>query len=138
MDCIPSNLPRTVLQVEDNQANALLVEEFLGRRDDLTLVTARSGSKGLELARSMCPDLILMDINLPDINGLQAMILLREDPKTAHIPVIALSSDAFPKHIENGLEAGFFRYLTKPYKLNDLTSAIDAALAFSQENYPSA
>ena len=65
-------------------------------------------------------------------------IALKELSGQLNIPVIALSSDAFPKHIENGLEAGFFRYLTKPYKLNDLTSAIDAALAFSQENYPSA
>lgn len=126
----------TVLQVEDNQANALLVEQFLGRRDDLTLVTAHSGSKGLEMARSMRPDVILMDINLPDINGLQAMTLLREDPMTAHIPVIALSSDAYPKQIENGVKAGFYVYLTKPYKLDDLTSAIDAALASSKKNCP--
>jgi len=80
------------------------------------------------------PDVILMDINLPDISGLAALQILCKNPATAHIPVIALSSNAYPRQIEEGLEAGFFRYLTKPFKVNELMDAIDVALRYAAEN----
>jgi len=119
---------RTLLCVEDNPANLLLVEQLIERRSDLKLLTAIDGYSGVQLARTHQPDVILMDINLPGISGLGALAMLREDPLTAHIPVIALSANAIPHDIQKGLEAGFFQYLTKPIKLNEFMYAIDAAL----------
>ncbi len=129
---------RTLLQVEDNRANALLVEVLIARRSDLKLLTAVNGYQGIEMACSHTdrPELILMDINLPDISGLAALKILRENPATAHIPVIALSSNAYARQIEEGLEAGFFRYLTKPFKVNELMEAIDVALRYAADNRP--
>lgn len=119
------------VQVEDKPANALLVEALIARRSDLKLLTAHDGYQGIEMACSHTdkPEVILMDVNLPDISGLAALTILRENPATTHIPVIALSSKAFQRQIEEGLEAGFFRYLTKPFKVNELMDAIDVALA---------
>lgn len=125
---------RTLLQVEDNPANALLVETLIARRSDLKLLTALNGHQGVEMACSHKPDVILMDINLPDISGLAALRILLENPATAHIPVIALSSNAYPRQIEEGLEAGFFRYLTKPFHVDELMNAIDLALRYAAEN----
>jgi CheY-like chemotaxis protein len=80
------------------------------------------------MARASIPDLILMDINLPDINGVDAMKILAKAAKTAHIPVIALSANALPSSIEKALQAGFFRYLTKPIKVNEFMNTLDLAL----------
>jgi CheY-like chemotaxis protein len=74
----------------------------------------------------------LMDINLPGISGLKALRVLAEDPATAHIPVVALSANAIPRDIEKGLEAGFFRYLTKPIKVNEFLATLDVALEFAK------
>ena len=120
----------TLLQVEDNPANALLAEELIARRTGLSLITAITGYEGIEMACSGLPDLILMDINLYDINGLDALKVLRQNPDTAHIPVIALSSNAFSKQIEEGLKAGFFRYLTNPFSIKEFMATIDVALDF--------
>ncbi len=75
-----------------------------------------------------------MDINLPGISGIDAMKILRADPPTAHIPIIALSANAMPRDIEKGLEAGFFNYLTKPIKVNEFMDALDVALIFAESN----
>ena len=90
------------------------------------------GNRGIELARASQPDVILMDINLPGISGIEALRILREDPATAHIPVVALSANAMPRDIEKGLEAGFFRYLTKPIKVNEFMDTLDMALKFAE------
>jgi CheY-like chemotaxis protein len=119
---------RYVLYVEDNPANLTLVEQLIGRRSDLCLLTAVNGTLGVELARASLPDVILMDINLPGISGVDALKILREDPTTAHIPIVALSANAMPRDIKRGLEAGFFRYLTKPIKLNEIMDTLDVAL----------
>jgi CheY-like chemotaxis protein len=74
-----------------------------------------------------------MDINLPGISGLQAMQILRADPSTAHIPIIALSANAVPRDIEESLEAGFFNYLTKPIKVDLFMQALDTALKASEK-----
>lgn len=120
--------PPLLLYVEDNRANMELVRELIARREDVNFLSAVDAHSGLALAHIHKPQVILMDVNLPGINGMDALRMLRDDPSGADIPVIALSSDAFPGQIEKGLEAGFFRYLTKPFKINELMAAIDDAL----------
>jgi PAS domain S-box-containing protein len=119
---------RTLLYVEDNPANLMLIEVLIARRPDIRLLSARDGNRGIEIARASFPDVILMDINLPGFSGIKALRILAEDPTTAHIPVIALSANAIPRDIEKGLEAGFFRYLTKPIKVNEFMETLDLAL----------
>lgn len=122
----------TVLYVEDNPANLELVELIVARRPDLRLLGAADASVGIEFARVYQPALILMDINLPGISGIEAMEILRADPSTAHIPILALSANAVPHDIERGMAAGFFNYITKPIKVNQFMAALDQALAFAQ------
>jgi CheY-like chemotaxis protein len=98
-----------------------------------------SGFSGIQLARDNHPDVILMDINLPGMNGIEALKILRSDIATARIPVIALSANAMPLDIERGLKAGFLSYITKPIKVDEFMQALDVALDFSQnENSQSA
>jgi PAS domain S-box-containing protein len=124
---------RTLLYVEDNPANLKLIEQLIARRRDIRLLTARDGNLGIQLARDNQPDVILMDINLPGISGIEALKILRGDPGTAHIPVVALSANAMPRDIEKGLQAGFFRYLTKPIKVNEFMDTLDVALKFAAQ-----
>jgi signal transduction histidine kinase/ActR/RegA family two-component response regulator len=136
---VQANAPlRTLLYVEDNPAILMLVEDLIARRPDVHLLTARDGISGIEIARASQPDVILMDINLPGISGITALKILAEDPATAHIPVVALSANAVPRDIEKGLEAGFFRYLTKPIKIHEFMSTLDAALKFADTKSPRA
>jgi len=133
-------LPRSdrlysLLYVEDNPANLKLVEQIIARRTDIHLLTAVNGKSGIEIARVSQPDVILMDINLPDINGFEALSILRSDPVTAQIPAIAISANAMPPDIERGLKAGFFRYITKPIKVNEFMEALDVALEFAGQEY---
>jgi len=123
---------RTLLYVEDNPANLMLVEQIIAAHPHVRMLSASDGSIGITLAHTHLPDVILMDINLPGISGTQALKILRKDPATAHIPIIALSANAMRHDIEKGLEAGFFRYLTKPIKINEFMSALDDALMFSE------
>ena len=124
---------RTLLCVEDNPANLMLIEQLVARRPDMRLLSARDGDLGIRLARANQPEVILMDINLPGISGIEALRILREDPATAHIPVVALSANAMPRDIEKGLQAGFFRYLTKPIKVNEFMQTLDVALDFARQ-----
>ncbi len=125
---------RTVLYVEDNPANMALVEQLIARFPDLQAgVTAVNGTLGIERARELLPQVILMDINLPGISGIKALKILRKDPVTAYIPVIALSANAMSRDIEKGLEAGFFRYLTKPIKIKELMVTLNEALRSSEK-----
>ena len=120
-----------LLYVEDNPANLLLVEELIARRTDIELFSARDGDTGVALARSLLPDVILMDINLPGISGVKALKILADDPLTCHIPIMALSANAIARDIDRGLEAGFYRYLTKPIKVQPFMTALDEAFAFA-------
>ncbi len=122
----------TLLYVEDNPANLMLIEDLVARRPDLRLLSARDGISGVEIARTALPDVVLMDINLPGLSGIQAMRILATDVTTAHIPVVALSANAMPSDIKKGLEAGFFRYLTKPIKINEFMTILGEALEFSK------
>jgi len=122
----------TVLYVEDNPANLMLVEDLIARRPDFRLLSARDGISGIAIAKAALPDFILMDINLPGISGITAMKILSEDPLTKHIPVVALSANAMPRDIEKGLQAGFFRYLTKPIKINEFMETLDLMLSLAK------
>jgi PAS domain S-box-containing protein len=123
---------RTLLYVEDNPANLMLVEDLIARRPDIRFLSARDGNHGVEIARAAQPDVILMDINLPGITGIAALRILAGDPATARIPVVALSANAIPRDIKEGLDAGFFRYLTKPIKVTEFMETLDAALKFAK------
>jgi signal transduction histidine kinase/CheY-like chemotaxis protein len=117
-----------LLYVEDNPANLKLVEEIVRFRPDLRLLAAADGQRGLSMARTHLPDLVLMDLNLPGMSGMELLAELRRDPRTSAIPVVALTANAMAADIERGLAAGFFRYLTKPVDVARLNAAIDAAL----------
>ena len=124
---------QTLLYVEDNPANMKLVEQIIARQPNLRLLTANDATSGIQIARDYQPDIILLDINLPGINGIEALHLLRSDPSTAHITVLALSANAMPADVEKGLEAGFFNYITKPININEFMAKLDTALAFANE-----
>ena len=134
----PAHAPRgarlnTLLYVEDNPANLKLVQQIIARHPGMCLLSAVNGNLGIQLARDNQPDVILMDINLPGISGFEALQILRSDPATAHIPVIAISANAMPRDIKKGLQAGFFRYITKPIKVSEFMEALDLALEFAQQ-----
>ncbi len=119
---------RTLLYVEDNAANLMLVEAIIGRQPTIRLLTAANGAAGLALARLHRPDLILMDVNLPDISGIDVLHRLAADAATAAIPVIALSANAMAGDIERGLREGFAHYLTKPIKIDELLKVLGLGL----------
>jgi PAS domain S-box-containing protein len=125
---------KTLLYIEDNPANMKLVERLIDRRTDIKLLTAVDGSLGIALAKSSLPDVILMDINLPGISGIDALKALRGDLATAHIPVVALSANAMARDIEMGCQLGFFRYLTKPIVVEEFMTTLDLALEWAQKN----
>ena len=122
----------TVLCVDDNPASLRLVEEILRSRTQIRLLSAPDGRLGVELARAHLPQVILMDNNMPFLTGREAQAILSRDPLTANIPVIALTANAMPDAITQGLAAGFFRYLTKPIDVGELLEAVDSALEFSR------
>ena len=105
---------RTVLYVEDNPANLKLVERIFERLPGATVLSAMQGRLGLELARKHRPDLILLDLHLPDMSGAEALRALRGDPATSDIPVVVLSADATPGTARGLLDAGATEYMTKP------------------------
>ena len=157
----------SVLIVDDMEANVMLLYEML-RHAGYTNITSTQNPRevlglhrehrfdlilldlqmpemdGFEVIEALkeietggyLPDVILMDINLPGISGYDALKILNEDPATAHIPVLALSANAVPRDIEKGLEAGFFRYLTKPIRVREFMDALDVALHHAAEHGP--
>ena len=122
---------RSLLYVEDNAANLDLVAQLITRRADLRFLSAPDATIGIEFANSHLPDIILMDIHLPGISGIDAMKILRANPLTAHIPIIALTANALPRDLKNGRAAGFFDYLTKPIKIPEFMDTVNKALQFS-------
>ncbi len=118
----------TVLHIEDDPANLKLVERLMSRRPQIRLISATEARLGIQMARANQPDLIIMDINLPGLSGTEALRILRADPATAHIVVVALSANAGPHDIALGLRAGFFRYLTKPFHFDQFLEMLDLAL----------
>jgi signal transduction histidine kinase/ActR/RegA family two-component response regulator len=116
---------RDVLCIEDNPANLRLIESIFTHRSDIRLLSAIAPGLGLELARTHRPALILLDINLPDMDGYAVMQCLRESEATRHIPVVAVSANAMPRDIERGRAAGFAEYLTKPLDVARLLQVVD-------------
>lgn len=117
---------RTVLCIEDNLSNFKLIERVLARYEGLTLLPATQGSMGLDLARQHHPDLVLLDLHLPDLPGREVLRALKEDPATRDIPVIIASADATPGQIARLIDAGAVDYLTKPLDIHELLAAVDA------------
>lgn len=105
-----------ILYIEDNPANLDLVAQALKMRKNHLLISASDAQTGIELAINNKPNLILMDINLPGMSGVEACRILKNNPQTANIPVIALSANAMDKDIEKSMEAGFLDYISKPIK----------------------
>jgi len=117
-----------ILYVEDNPANLELMEEIVRRISGVKLLSAHTAEIGLTIARKDQPQLILMDINLPGMNGFQALEALQGDQQTKDIPIIALTANAMPTDVEMGEKAGFQCYLTKPIKVAEVSRAIREAL----------
>jgi CheY-like chemotaxis protein len=118
-----------ILYVEDNPANISFMIDLLEVFDGIELVTAQNGELGVELALSRRPNVIIMDINLPGMSGLDALNALRARPETSDIPVIALTAAASERDRVRGEKAGFYRYLTKPVNVGELEAALEALLA---------
>ena len=114
---------KTILYVEDNEVNRRIVQDLL-RRTSYRLIEAPDGEAGLEMARRERPDLILMDIQLPKISGIEATRTLRREPATAEIPIIAITSFALAGDEQKAKEAGATAYLAKPYSPRDLLEMI--------------
>ena len=120
-----------IVYIEDNHSNVAFMEDLIGELDSVELVTASNAELGLELVRAHRPAVVILDINLPGMSGFDAMQRLRAWPETAAIPVIGLSAAAMAKDLQRARSAGFYRYLTKPVKVSELTSLIEELLARS-------
>jgi PAS domain S-box-containing protein len=122
----------TVIYIEDDEATLILVEYLAAQHPGLRLLTACDAMSGIDMVRSLQPDVILMDVNLPGINGYDALRILQRDPLMAGIPVVAISANAFSDDIKRGLAAGFFRYVTKPFEVDDFMQTLLIAGQFSR------
>jgi CheY-like chemotaxis protein len=118
----------TLLYVEDNLANLSLVETILLSRPGWRTVPALQGQLGVELAREHLPDLVLLDLHLPDLPGDEVLRRLRADPRTAGIPVVIVSADATPGSVERLRQAGADAYLTKPLDVDEFLGVVERFL----------
>jgi PAS domain S-box-containing protein len=119
---------KRILYIEDNPSNLRLMEQLLMRYPQLELLTANEAFYGVYRARTESPDMIILDINLPGMDGFEALSVLRQDRKTGKLPIIALSANAMSYDLERGKEAGFDIYLTKPLELDKLIEAFNTLL----------
>lgn len=119
---------RKVLYVEDNPANLKLVEQLLHRHDHIHLLTAETAEQGLSMAMQQLPDLILLDINLPGMSGYDVLKHLRTQDITRNIPTVAVSANAMPKDIQQGRDAGFVDYITKPINIQRFNDMLETIL----------
>jgi CheY-like chemotaxis protein len=127
-----NNIGYKLLYVEDNAMNRALIRNICSALETVTVIESADGNSGLEAARRERPDVILLDINLPDQNGFALLQQLKRDPTFASTPILALSANAMPSDIKRGLAAGFYRYLSKPIVVSALLDAIDQALDASK------
>jgi len=124
----PATERRVVLHIEDNLSNLTLVDRVLSQRPGVDVVAAMYGRLGLELAREHHPVLVLLDLHLPDLGGEEILHRLRDDPATASIPVVIISADATPGHVQRLINAGAAAYLTKPIDVRELLRLVDEAV----------
>jgi signal transduction histidine kinase/ActR/RegA family two-component response regulator len=128
--------PLTILHIEDNLANVELVERVLAQRPEVTVVAAMQGRMGVDLARRHHPVLVLLDLNLVDLPGIEVLQILRDDPATADIPVAIVSADAMPRQVQRLLSSGAVDYLTKPIDIHRLLELVDDAVARAKAGSP--
>lgn len=127
------NAERQVLYIEDNPANLALMESIIAQLGNAEMFSAHTGALGVDLARARQPDLILVDINLPGIDGFEVLDRIRTHANTRHIPVIAVSAEVISKDRERGLAAGFTEFLIKPIDVARAHNAIEAAFAAAKK-----
>ena len=120
---------KTILYIEDDASLRQLVDFMLQKKDDIRYLQEETGAAGLRAAREILPDIILLDLSLPDISGFEVLSHLKRDGGTGPIPVIAVSGDSLPEDVAKGLEAGFDGYLTKPLGVSEFYSLIDHLLS---------
>jgi PAS domain S-box-containing protein len=130
----PADMASKVLCIEDNPANLRLLKRILAMRPGLEFLGCADAGSGLLMAQQERPAVILLDINLPDVDGFEALRRLRADERTRAIPVIALTANAMPRDVERGMQAGFLAYLTKPLDVVRLLDVLDGALRHQTEN----
>ena len=119
---------KTILYIEDNPANLKLVAQIIRQKTNLKLLSAHEPFLGIELACTHKPDLILLDINLPGIDGFEVLKRLQSQAETQSIPVLAITANAMPKDVERGVKAGFKEYVTKPINVLELLATLDKYL----------
>jgi PAS domain S-box-containing protein len=127
----PSPRPATVLYIEDNNSNVRLMERVLGRRPGITLVHAAQGLTGVAIAAERRPDVIFLDMHLPDVPGDEVLRQLWCDPELRRIPVVILSADATPGQVRRVMAAGASAYLTKPLDLQKVLETLDYMLSMA-------
>ena len=125
---LPVKDSHAVLCIEDNDANSRLIERILAQRDNIRLLFAKQGGEGLAQAREQRPELILLDLNLPDMHGSEVLRRLRQDKRTEGLPVVVISADATGTQIEQLLSAGARNYLTKPIDVSRFLYTVDEIL----------
>jgi CheY-like chemotaxis protein len=128
----PAHIASKVLYIEDNAFNCRLVGRILERRDGVEVLFAKTGGEGLTVAREWLPDVVLLDLNLPDLHGGDLLQALRADKQTKHIPVVVVSADATATQIERLLSAGARNYLTKPIDVAQFLFTVDEILSERQ------
>jgi len=121
--------PQTILYIEDNASNAQLMGLVIERRPSTRLLGAAHGAEGVALARKHHPNLVLLDLNLPDINGDEVLEQLQSDPLTADIPVVMISGDALPSQVQRLLALGARNYVTKPFNVRSFLALLDEVLS---------
>lgn len=115
----------TILYVEDNPANLALIHNLIDLMNGYTLLTTLNAEDGIEIAIAKQPDIILMDINLPGMNGYEALEILTANEATKHIPVVAVTANAMKEHVKKGKESGFKSYITKPIDIKGLVEVLN-------------
>lgn len=130
----PDITKQTILYIEDNPSNLKLVTQILLQRNHTQLLTAHTPELGIELAKTRTPDLILLDINLPGMDGYQVLEIFKSDDKVKYIPVIAVSANAMESDIERAISAGFTAYITKPIIIKKFNTTLDKILSINHNN----
>ena len=126
---------RHVLYVEDNETNVEVMRGVLGQRPQVEMAVSITGLDGLAAIRLRRPDLILLDMHLPDTNGIALLRALRADPHSATVPVVVVSADALTHQIEEAFAAGCSHYLTKPVSVSELLTVVDELLIEAQSRF---